>query len=70
MRGKNLVRRRCCKDVFIVSELFFKVWEGERNKERGSKGLKMGTREEWETVRTPSWQRGHEGGDKMKRLSR
>jgi len=29
MREKNLVRRRYCKDVVIVSELFFKAWEAE-----------------------------------------
>jgi len=29
MREKNLVRRRYCKDEVIVSELFFKAWEGE-----------------------------------------
>jgi len=29
MREKNLVRRRYCKDVIIVSELFFKALEGE-----------------------------------------
>ena len=31
MREKNLVKRRYCKDEVIVSELFFKAWEGERS---------------------------------------
>ena len=33
----NLVRHRYCKDVVIVSELFFKAWEeegGTRREER------------------------------------
>jgi len=29
MRKKNLVRHMYCEDVVIVSELFFKAWEGE-----------------------------------------
>ena len=31
MKEENLLRRRYCKDVVIVSELFFKAWEGERS---------------------------------------
>ena len=32
--GKESVRRRYCKDVVIVSELFFKAWEGEAETRR------------------------------------
>ena len=37
MREQNLVRRRYCEDTVIVSELFFKAWEGKGREERGER---------------------------------
>jgi len=57
MREKNLVKRRYCKDVVVVSELFFEVWErdaGIWREERRDR--RWGQENKWKTVKTSSWQ--------------
>jgi len=55
MREKNLLRRRHCKDVVIVSQLFFKAREGEGGTKREERrDSRRGQEKKWETVRTSS----------------